>query len=290
MTNPDNAGGLVWYVCTSCMLMVQLPSDTPTLGRCQCSPKGWSLRRAKLPSGYELCRAAPAGGVECFVREMRTSKGSEFFVVVKLGDRELTPHMYTERWKAEYDVASWQHLLCGAPEPDLLAYGPSEDSAPAGSGEVTDEMVEAAYSAWQDAVRADRSMGNREAIRDALEAALLRKLQQGADGWLSIESAPKDGTRFLAATDSGYQLILQWCCEGYFRDSRDKEWMPAKWQPLPPTSLIDWRDHYRQECAMRLMDGGVKTAAAAYEAADRNINTLERLAVNRAASQGQEGV
>ena len=64
MTNPDNVGGLVWYVCTSCMLMVQLPSDTPTLGRCQCSPKGWSLRRAKLPKGYELCRAAPAGSGE----------------------------------------------------------------------------------------------------------------------------------------------------------------------------------------------------------------------------------
>lgn len=67
-------------------------------------------------------------GAECFVREMRTSKGSEFFVVVRCNGRELTPHMYTERWKAEYDVASWQHLLCGAPEPDLLAYGPDAAS------------------------------------------------------------------------------------------------------------------------------------------------------------------
>ena len=47
---------------------------------------------------------------------------------------------------------------------------------------VTDEMFEAAYSAWQDAVREDRSMGNREAIRDALEAAFALSHAAGQEG------------------------------------------------------------------------------------------------------------
>jgi len=68
------------------------------------------------------------GDVECYVREMRTAKGSEFWVVVKCGDNDLTPHMYAERWKAEYDVAEWKHLLCGAPKPDILAYGPADEA------------------------------------------------------------------------------------------------------------------------------------------------------------------
>jgi hypothetical protein len=66
---------------------------------------------------------------------------------------------------------------------------------------------------------------------DRLSAALAAS--PPGDAWLPIESAPKDGTRILAATDSGYLLILQWCVEGYWRCSKDREWMPAKWQPLP---------------------------------------------------------
>ena len=110
----------------------------------------------------ELCRAAPAGGDDLY-RQACDS---------------------VEEWKAraleaEADIARIHAQINAENGPTFM--GEPVVSAPAGSGEVTDEMVEAAYSAWQDAVRADRSMGNREAIRDALEAALLRKLQQGAE-------------------------------------------------------------------------------------------------------------
>lgn len=129
----------------------------------------------------ELCRADPPGGdVECFVREMRTSKGAEFFVVVKRDGRELTPHMYTERWKAEYDVASWQHLLCGAPEPDLLAYGPSDVSAPAGSGEVSRlELAKMELAVTAALFNYEQGDTVSEWLKNT--AALLRKLQQGAE-------------------------------------------------------------------------------------------------------------
>ncbi|MFV0800604.1 hypothetical protein EGJ57_04680 [Brucella anthropi] len=58
------------------------------------------------------------------VGEMQTSAGADYYVCVKVGDREITPHMFKERWKAEYEVAEWQWLFNDGEKPDLLAYGP----------------------------------------------------------------------------------------------------------------------------------------------------------------------
>lgn len=178
MTNPDNVGGLRDHKPVPLSEELRIEAALQEHG----SAKIRLVRMAQQAERLEeLCRAAPAGGdVECFVREMRTSKGSEFFVVVKRDGRELTPHMYTERWKAEYDVASWQHLLCGAPKPDILAYGPSApfDRAPAGSGE-----VEQMAKRLDDARAIEEETSGLEDTIDAMRtaAALLRKLQQGAD-------------------------------------------------------------------------------------------------------------
>jgi hypothetical protein len=97
------------------------------------------------------------------------------------------------------------------------------------------ERVEALVAKWReladDADLVDDYADGIQACTDELSAALAAS--PPGDAWLPIESAPKDGTRILAATDSGYLLILQWCVEGYWRCSKDREWMPAKWQPLP---------------------------------------------------------
>jgi len=107
------------------------------------------------PDAAPTAQRVAAGDVECYVRQMRTANGSEFWVVVRCGSNVLTPRMYAERWKAEYDVAEWKHLLCGAPKPDILAYGPPDDAdapthpaAQADAREVDDAMVERAQVAW----------------------------------------------------------------------------------------------------------------------------------------------
>lgn len=59
------------------------------------------------------------------VAEMKLSGDRcDYFVRIRVGDREITPHVFRERWKAEYEVAEWEWLLNGKDKPDLMAYGP----------------------------------------------------------------------------------------------------------------------------------------------------------------------
>ncbi|MCK9361762.1 hypothetical protein M0Q28_06100 [Patescibacteria group bacterium] len=51
---------------------------------------------------------------------------SDFFVSIKVSDREVTPHMFRERSKSEYHVALYDWLLNGGDEPKLMAFGPDE--------------------------------------------------------------------------------------------------------------------------------------------------------------------
>ena len=67
------------------------------------------------------------------------------------------------------------------------------------------------------------------------KAATALRLSAGG-GWMAIESAPRDGTRFLALQgsrhfdcwwhDAGYG-------EAYWQDECDSEPNPDRWQPLP---------------------------------------------------------
>jgi hypothetical protein len=74
------------------------------------------------PSAYPVYRAPEAA--DCSVQVMQTSAGADYFVAVKVGDRELTPYVFKERYKAEYETAMYRWLLNGAEKPDLMAYGP----------------------------------------------------------------------------------------------------------------------------------------------------------------------
>jgi len=61
----------------------------------------------------------------------------------------------------------------------------------------------------------------------------------GAGNWMPIETAPKDGTRFLAyCAKGGWQAVLwndggsSWQGRPYWSSDRD-EMTPTHWMPLP---------------------------------------------------------
>jgi hypothetical protein len=61
------------------------------------------------------------------VKAMRLSDGrSDYFVSIKVGDREITPFVFKEEYKAAYEAANFNWLLNGADEPYILDYGPEE--------------------------------------------------------------------------------------------------------------------------------------------------------------------
>ena len=67
---------------------------------------------------------AESVAVECTVSPMKTSAGTDFYVHLRCGDRTITPHMFKEEWKADYEVAEWKWFFGQAEKPDILAYGP----------------------------------------------------------------------------------------------------------------------------------------------------------------------
>lgn len=57
------------------------------------------------------------------VQEMKTSAGSDYFVHIRVGERTVTPHVFKERFKAEYEVDHWKWIFGQGEEPDLMKYG-----------------------------------------------------------------------------------------------------------------------------------------------------------------------
>ena len=57
-----------------------------------------------------------------------------------------------------------------------------------------------------------------------------------ANGWMPIETAPKDGTQILTFSPHG-TVICEWLPAGYFREGDAACWFPivnpTHWQPLP---------------------------------------------------------
>ena len=80
-----------------------------------------------------------------------------------------------------------------------------------------------------------------EAINNQPDLAALRALQAPAipAGWLPIESAPKDGSWFIAISKWGRIRMVRWADYGgdrYPINDEDRMWdtQPTHWQPLPP--------------------------------------------------------
>lgn len=71
---------------------------------------------------------APADGVRVSIKPMQLSDNRmDYFVSIKVGDREVTPHVFREEFKAAYHVALYDWLLNGSgEEPDVVEFGPDD--------------------------------------------------------------------------------------------------------------------------------------------------------------------
>ena len=56
------------------------------------------------------------------VAVMKTSYRTDYYVHIKCGDREMTPHKYRVKGRADYDAACWNWLFNGGDKPDILAF------------------------------------------------------------------------------------------------------------------------------------------------------------------------
>ena len=74
------------------------------------------------------------------IKPMALSGGRmDYYVSIKVGDREVTPHAFQEEYKAAYHVALYDWLLNGSgEEPDCVDFGP--DDWPARSGPPVGEI------------------------------------------------------------------------------------------------------------------------------------------------------
>jgi hypothetical protein len=68
-----------------------------------------------------------AKAIRVSVKKMRKSDNrADYFVAIEVGGREVTPHVFTEEYKAAYHVALYDWLLNGREKPKLMAFGPAE--------------------------------------------------------------------------------------------------------------------------------------------------------------------
>lgn len=64
--------------------------------------------------------------IVCDVAEMKLTDGrSDFYTRITVGDRSITPYVFRERWKAEYEAATLRWLFCGGEEPDVCKFDPA---------------------------------------------------------------------------------------------------------------------------------------------------------------------
>lgn len=71
-------------------------------------------------------------GISVDVATMRASNGTDYYVRIACDGREVTPHCFKERWKAEYEAAHYAWIFgLRADEPSILAFDPeSHPNAP----------------------------------------------------------------------------------------------------------------------------------------------------------------
>lgn len=72
--------------------------------------------------------SVPAQAPKVTIKPMELSGGrTEYFVSIQVGDREVTPHVFREEFKAAYHVALYYWLLNGSgEEPDIIEFGPHD--------------------------------------------------------------------------------------------------------------------------------------------------------------------
>ncbi|MER8560120.1 hypothetical protein [Mesorhizobium sp. M0578] len=83
----------------------------------------------EIGAGFELfpLPEAPAAPVGVSIKPMRLSDGQcDYFVSFEHGAREVTPHVFRDRFKAEYHVALYRWLFGQGDEPDIMEFNKDE--------------------------------------------------------------------------------------------------------------------------------------------------------------------
>ncbi len=63
-----------------------------------------------------------ADGCKAYVGEMKTSSGTDYFVMIKSGGRELSIRKHQWKHHADYEAAEYNWLFNGGEKPDILEY------------------------------------------------------------------------------------------------------------------------------------------------------------------------
>lgn len=110
----------------------ELDGIASLLGRNQLMQRGTASRKirqaaAALRTPVSAASSPSADRPVVSIKKMRKSgDDADYFVSIKVGDREVTPHVFTEEYKAAYHVALYDWLLTGGEKPDLMAFGPND--------------------------------------------------------------------------------------------------------------------------------------------------------------------
>lgn len=98
--------------------------------------------RAALSAPPEPCEARAMVSI----KPMALSDGRiDYFVSIKVGDKDVTPHVFREEYKAAYHVALYDWLLNGrGEEPHCIDFGPNDWPAKRTphSGKLREELIE----------------------------------------------------------------------------------------------------------------------------------------------------
>jgi len=108
-----------------------------------------------------IAAASASRTIKICVKKMRKSDDrADYFVSVKVGDREVTPHVFSEEYKAAYHVALYNWLLNGHEKPDLMAFGPDEWPAQPAAEVVVDERLRSENATLRESLLASLQISN----------------------------------------------------------------------------------------------------------------------------------
>ncbi|MER9680820.1 hypothetical protein NKJ23_16010 [Mesorhizobium sp. M0184] len=111
---------------------------------------------------------APAAPVAVSIKPMRLSDGQcDYFVSFEHGGREVTPHVFRDRFKAEYHVALYRWLFGQGDEPDIMEF--DKDEWPARTYTEEENQAFAAVEAANEQLRTtiDEMWAQFDRLRDA---------------------------------------------------------------------------------------------------------------------------
>jgi hypothetical protein len=134
------------------------PSPIAQSSECSCD---WATGECQGPVGCKAVaqaiaqssegESAVAATPQVSLKRMGLSDGrTDYFVMIKVGDREVSPHVFRDEYKAAYHVALYDWLLTGRGEkPEIVAFGPHDWPArpvdpaqPSGMREALQECID----------------------------------------------------------------------------------------------------------------------------------------------------